>query len=173
VHGDIYAANMLVLADGSPVLIDPRLRWEGRDRPDVGYGDPVYDLATLLHGVLPMAAILRAVATGTTAGLFGARPGPRGGRLDLSSLRLPTAFGPAVTALEARMLTALPPTREDPRRIRTRLYVGAATSLAGWLKYEKSLRTQSAWLATLGYVAWYLAAAQKCWEGTDPNGAQP
>jgi Phosphotransferase enzyme family len=173
VHGDIYAANMLLLDDGSPVLIDPRLRWEGRDRPDVGYGDPVYDLATMLHGVLPMAAVLRAVETGTAAGLFDARPGARDGRLDLSSLRLPIAFEPPTTALVARMLRTLPPTGEDLRRIRTRLYVGAATSLAGWLKYEKSLRTPDAWLATLGYVTWYLAAARMSWEGHDPIGDLP
>jgi hypothetical protein len=170
VHGDIYAANMLVLRDGSPVFIDPRLVWEGRDRPDVGFGDPVFDLATLLHGVLPMAAILRAVETGTTAGLFAGRPGPRDGQLDLSSLLLPTAFGPEVAALEARMLRALPPTGEPLRRTRTRLYVGAATSLAGWLKYARSLPTPSAWLATLGSVTWYLAEARACWERGEPQG---
>jgi hypothetical protein len=174
---------MLLRDDGSPVLIDPRTVWEGRDRPDVGYGDPVYDLATLLHGVLPMAAILRAVETGTTGDLFG---GPVGGQasspvggpvsgpvngavgsgaevLDLSSLRLPTEFPPAVRAMEARMLRALPGD-EPARRVRTRLYIGAATSLAGWLKYERSLATPQAWLATFGYVAWYLWRARNVWE---------
>lgn len=172
VHGDIYAANMLVRADGSPVLIDPRTVWEGRDRPDVGYGDPVYDLATLLHGVLPMAAILRAVQVGTTAELFDHPSGGQRfsdrvvaerGRLDLSSLRLPVHFPLAVRALEARMLQTVPGD-EPPGHARTRLYVGAATSLAGWLKYERSLRTPQAWFATFAYVIWYLWQARSVWE---------
>jgi hypothetical protein len=169
VHGDIYAANMLTRPDGSPVLIDPRTVWEDRDRPDVGYGDPVFDLATLLHGVFPMAAILHAVDTGQVTGLFGepgpqARPGQR--RLVLSSLQLPTTFPPAVGVLEARMLRTLPGS-EPLRRRRTRLYIGAATSLAGWLKYERSLRAPQAWLTTLGFVAWYLWQARNVWEKPD------
>lgn len=162
VHGDIYAANMLVRPDGSPMLIDPRTVWEGRDRPDVGYGDPVFDLATLLHGALPMAAILYAVEHDTTADLL---PGEvrwdDRGTLDLSRLRLPTDFPSTVRALEARMLRALP--RAD-QCARVRLYIGAATSLAGWLKYQRSLRTPQAWLATYGYLAWYLWQARTLWE---------
>lgn len=191
VHGDIYAANMLFRPDGTPMLIDPRPVWEGRDRPDVGYGDPVYDLATLLHGVFGMAAVLRAVDTGTTDALFGvgtgrgssarppARPvdgggfhpdriwraGPAPGTLDLSSLRLPVVFPPAVRSLEARLLRTLP--RAADHRARTRLYIGAATSLAGWLKYERSLRTPAAWLATYAFVIWYLWRARQLWDGDD------
>ena len=167
VHGDIYAANMLLRADGSPMLIDPRTVWEGRDRPDVGYGDPVFDLSTLLHGVFPMAAVLRAVETGTTDALFAVEVRTDQDKLDLSSLRLPVSPPPAVRALEERMLRALPyPDGHAP----VRLYIGAATSLAGWLKYAKSLRTPQAWLATYAFVAWYLAQARTRWEeatGTD------
>ncbi|MEA2136981.1 MAG: hypothetical protein QOG56_131 [Solirubrobacteraceae bacterium] len=171
VHGDIYAANMLLRADGSPMLIDPRTVWEGRDRPDVGYGDPVFDLATLLHGVLPMAAILRAAHAGTSSELFGARPWPGGATLDLSSLRLPVDFPAAVGELERRMLRSLP--HDEPLRdVRTRLYVGAATSLAGWLKYPRAMRTPQAWLATLAYVAWYLWQARNVWEQPGSNGRQ-
>lgn len=173
VHGDIYAANMLLLPDGTPVLIDPRTVWEGRDRPDVGYGDPVFDLATLLHGVFPMAAILHAVQSGDPAALFGGDPQaglPRPGRdrLALSGLVLPTRFPRAVTDLEAAMLAVLPPAAEPAWRARTRLYIGAATSLAGWLKYERSLASPQAWLATLGYVTWYLWQARNVWD----NGKQ-
>jgi hypothetical protein len=175
VHGDIYAANMLLLPDGTPVLIDPRTVWEGRDRPDVGYGDPVFDLATLLHGVFPMAAILHAVQSGDPAALFGGDPEAgqvrRGqDRLALSALTLPVGFPAAVTELEAAMLAALPPATEPAWRARTRLYIGAATSLAGWLKYERSLAAPQAWLATAGYVAWYLWQARNVWD--NGNGKQ-
>jgi hypothetical protein len=163
VHGDIYAANMLLRDDGSPMLIDPRTVWEGRDRPDVGYGDPVFDLATLLHGVLPMAAILHAVETGATGDLFATDVQPGDGKLDLSSLRLPVTVPPAVQALESRMLQTLP--WPDPHA-RTRLYIGTATSLAGWLKYERKLCTPAAWLATYAFVAWWLWQARTHWENT-------
>jgi hypothetical protein len=178
VHGDIYAANMLLRADSSPMLIDPRPVWEGRDRPDVGYGDPVYDLSTLLHGVLPMAAILRAVETGEVGGLF-SRPLAAGTSwcdrrtgVDLTALRLPTQFPPAVRLLEQRMLEVLPG-HQDVRKVRTRLYIGAATSLAGWLKYTKSLRGPEAWLATYAFTIWYLAQARAVWDDAPAVGAAP
>ncbi|WP_447006259.1 phosphotransferase family protein [Saccharothrix isguenensis] len=168
VHGDIYAANMLLRPDGSPVLIDPRTVWEGRDRPDVGYGDPVFDFATLLHGVFPMAAVLRAVETGTTEALVDVSS-PADGVLDLTSLTLPGTFPDAVGALVARMLRGLPHAEPAPRA-ETRLYIGAATSLAGWLKYERSLRTPQAWLATFAYITWYLAVARQLWEHAGSEG---
>jgi hypothetical protein len=170
VHGDIYAANMLFRADRSPMLIDPRTVWESRDRPDVGYGDPVFDLATLLHGVLPMAAILHAVDRGTTDDLFGQEIRPDRDKLDLSSLTLPVTFPPVVRALADRMLRALP--RDGDKHARIRLYIGAATSLAGWLKYQRSLRTPAAWLATYAYVAWYLWQARTLWDSTGADGKQ-
>jgi hypothetical protein len=164
VHGDIYAANMLTGVDGRPLLIDPRTVWEGRDRPDVGYGDPVFDLSTLLHGVLPMAAILRAVEDGDTDRLMPAPVDPRAGVLDLSGLTLPARFPAAVEKLADRLLDLLPEGETD-RVVRTRLYIGAATSLAGWLKYPRSLRTPQAWLATYAYVVWYLWQARQVWQG--------
>lgn len=169
VHGDIGISNVLRRADGSPVFIDPRIVWEGRDRPDTGFGDPVFDLATLLHAVLPMAAVLGAVARGASAELFAGAVGPHGdagdaGPLDLSGLTLPTEPSTALLSLERR-LVALPPTGEPEAVVRTRLSIGAATSLAGWLKYERSLRTKEAWLATYAYVVWYLWRARETWDG--------
>lgn len=179
VHGDIGISNVLRRADGSPVFIDPRIVWEGRDRPDTGFGDPVFDLATLLHAVLPMAAVLGAVARGAPGELFAGAVDPHGdpvdphgdagdagdgaGLLDLSGLALPTQPSPALLALERR-LVALPPTGEPEAVVRTRLLIGAATSLAGWLKYERSLRTREAWLATYAYVVWYLWRARTTWD---------
>ncbi|MGH3861646.1 phosphotransferase [Actinokineospora sp.] len=169
VHGDIYAANMLVRADGSPVLIDPRTIWEGRNRPDVGYGDPVFDFATLLHGVFPMAAILRSAEQGVTAGLVDGGARPVDGVLDLTSLRLPLRLPDSVEALIARMLRGLPHDEPSPR-VTARLYIGAATSLAGWLKYRRSLKTPQAWLSTFAYVCWYLRQARAVWEDGVSNG---
>lgn len=159
VHGDIYAANMLLRSDGSPLLIDPRTVWEGRDRPDVGYGDPVYDFATLLHGVFPMAAVLHAAETGTTETLVDADIRPVDGVLDLTSLRLPLSLPENVRALTDRMLRDLPHP-ETRACARARLYLGAASALLGWLKYPRSLRTPQAWLVTFAYVCWYVEQAR-------------
>lgn len=169
VHGDIGITNMLRRADGSPVLIDPRTVWEGRDRPDVGYGDPVFDLATLVHTMLPMAAVLDAVARGATDELFGGEVDPHGDPLDLSGLSLPLRFPAPLSEVERR-LVEVTPTGEPERVVRTRLSIGAATSLAGWLKYERSMRTKEGWLATYAYALWYLARARAVWEGRpDPD----
>jgi Predicted choline kinase involved in LPS biosynthesis len=182
VHGDIYASNMLRRPDGTPMLIDPRTVWEGRDRPDVGYGDPVFDLATLLHGAFPMAAILDAVRREATSDLFGGElPGEvaTGPELDASTLTLPVRLPPTVRSLELRLL-AIPPgdptapqtqtQRQTQRQVRTRLYLGAASSLLGWLKYSRSLRTREAWLATYVYTLWYVWQAKATWENRDDQG---
>ncbi len=162
VHGDIYPTNMLRRPHGGPVFIDPRTVWEQRERPDAGYGDPVFDLATLLHGLLPMPAILQACRRGRPQDLFGdgfdpARPH------DLGALRLPLAFSPALRAMESRLIEVAPG-GEPEHRVRCRLYIGAACSLAGWLKYRKTLRTPYAWLATYAYTVWYLWRARNVHE---------
>jgi hypothetical protein len=160
VHGDIYMSNMLRRGDGSPVFIDPRTIWDGVQRPDPGYGDPVFDLATLMHGVLPMAAVLHAVNTDRSEGLLDlAAVDLHADELDLSSLRLPLHISDEMRVLERRLLE-IPPVPEPEAVVRARLYVGAATSLAGWLKYDRSLRTPESWLATYAFLVWYLSQAR-------------
>ncbi|MER7706583.1 hypothetical protein ABTX81_27270 [Kitasatospora sp. NPDC097605] len=158
VHGDIYPTNMLRRSGGGPVFIDPRTVWEQRQRPDIGYGDPVFDLATLLHGLLPMPAILHAAREGKPEALFGdafdpARPH------DVSALRLPLRFSDRLRAIEHRLVRTAPGGEPAPV-VRCRLYIGAACSLAGWLKYENTLRTPQAWAATYAYSVWYLWQAR-------------
>ncbi|MCT2594018.1 phosphotransferase [Streptomyces sp. N2-109] len=164
-HGDVNLTNMLRRTGGGPVLIDPRTLWEGRDRPDVGYGDPVFDLATLLHGLLPMAAVLEAAHSGTAERLFATDVAVRagGGPHDLSSLRLPLRFSDELLAVERQLITCSPGD-EPPERVRCRLYLGAASSLGGWLKYEHSMRTRYAWLATYAYMLWYVERARTVYE---------
>ncbi|MER5352292.1 phosphotransferase [Kitasatospora sp. NPDC002551] len=158
VHGDIYPTNMLRRSGGGPVFIDPRTVWEHRQRPDIGYGDPVFDLATLLHGLLPMPAILHAAREGEPEALFGdafdpARPH------DVGSLRLPLRFSDRLRSIERRLVRTAPGSEPEPV-VRCRLYIGAACSLAGWLKYENTLRTPQAWAATYAYSVWYLWQAR-------------
>jgi hypothetical protein len=160
VHGDVHLKNMLSRADGSPVFVDPRTVWDGRDRPDIGFGDPAYDFATLLHSALPMSGLLQAVADGTTATLLPELPaGVVDGRLDLSGLRIPFTADPILLRFEERLVHELG-TDTDPAILRARLYVGAANALVGWLKYERALATPQVWLAVYAFVLWYLDRAR-------------
>ena len=58
-HGDAHLPNILLSIDGSDVrFIDPRVVWDGNDVGEPGFGDPLYDLGTLLHSLHVMSAIL-------------------------------------------------------------------------------------------------------------------
>ncbi|GAA0585815.1 hypothetical protein GCM10010172_83820 [Paractinoplanes ferrugineus] len=158
VHGDVHLRNMMRRADGTPVFVDPRTIWDGVDRPDIGYGDPVYDYATLLHSALPMSGILTAIAAGTAAGLLAGLPAaPADGVLDLTGLTTPFRLDAGLRELETCLVTASAETGGP--KARARLHVGAANALAGWLKYEQALRHPAAWLAVYAYVLWYLDRA--------------
>ncbi|MFJ9559205.1 phosphotransferase family protein [Streptomyces fuscichromogenes] len=159
VHGDVHLKNMLRRGDGSPVFVDPRTVWDGRDRPDIGFGDPSYDFATLLHSALPMSGLLQAVADGTSEALLPELPAAPDGTLDLSGLTAPFTVDGNLARFEERLLAGLGPDTE-PRVLRARLYVGAANALAGWLKYERALATPQTWLAVYAYVLWYLDRAR-------------
>ncbi|MEU9474363.1 phosphotransferase [Streptomyces sp. NPDC048191] len=159
VHGDVHLKNMLRRGDGSPVFVDPRTVWDGRDRPDIGFGDPSYDFATLLHSALPMSGLLQAIADGTSEALLPELPAAPNGTLDLSGLTTPFTVDGNLKRLEERLLAGLGPV-DEPSVLRARLYIGAADALAGWLKYERALVTPQAWLAVYAYVLWYLDRAR-------------
>ncbi|MES9556460.1 MULTISPECIES: phosphotransferase [unclassified Streptomyces] len=159
VHGDVHLKNMLRCTDGSPVFVDPRTVWDGRGRPDIGFGDPSYDYATLLHSALPMSGLLQAIADGTSKALLPELPTVPDGVLDLSELTTPFTVDDSLRRLEARLVAGLGPDDEPPV-LRARLYIGAANALAGWLKYERALAIPRAWLAVYAYVLWYLDRAR-------------
>ncbi|WP_282082596.1 phosphotransferase [Streptomyces tendae] len=159
VHGDVHLKNMLRRTDGTPVFVDPRTVWDGRERPDIGYGDPAYDMATLLHSALPMSGLLHAIATDATERLLPELPErPTDGVLDLGALTVAFETSGPLLALEERLLSGLPD-GEGPAT-RARLYVGAANALAGWLKYERAMGSPRAWLTLYAFTLWYLDRAR-------------
>jgi peroxiredoxin len=161
IHGDPHLRNLLYRQDRTACFVDPRTVWDGHQRADAGFGDPAYDLATLLHSVFPMSAILRAVDSGSYLKLLPDVPEAPGAVLDLSGLAMPAVALAGATELENRLLThlALLPETTDPAISRARLRIGAANALAGWLKYARSLPDPRAWLAVYGYSVWYLDRA--------------
>jgi peroxiredoxin len=155
IHGDPHFRNMLFRDDDEPMLIDPRTVWDGRAVTDPGFGDPAYDFATLLHSAFPMSALLHAIEQGNTVGYFpGGVPHPVNGRLDLTTTPLPFVLPARANSLAADLVRRLGVA--DASVAETRLNVGAANALVGWLKYARALRTGEAWLAVFAYTVWYL-----------------
>jgi hypothetical protein len=138
---------MLRRPDGSPVFIDPRTVWDGRRREDEGFGDPAYDLATLLHSLWPMSAVLKAVEKRRTEELVDFAKAGRD-YVATSTSVMPEQVAKVEDAFADRMAFS---DAFDERVARARLRVGAANALMGWLKYENALPTRHAWAAT--YIA--------------------
>ncbi len=147
VHGDVHLKNMLRRADGSPVLIDARTVWDGHRREDEGFGDPAYDLATLLHSLWPMSAVLKAVENRRTEELVEFAKAGRDYVTTTTSV-MPEQVAAIERSLVDRIVLF---DAGDESVARARLRVGAANALMGWLKYENALPTRHAWVAT--YIA--------------------
>lgn len=159
VHGDLHLPNMLPSADGTDVvLIDPRVVWDGNDVGDPGFCDPMYDLATLLHSLHVMSAILSAIEEGESDRLLLLSAD---GRVEQGVLLV------AGNPLEESFLTWVE--REtDPKilgeRWRARLHIGAANALFGWLKYARAVQTGHAWDAIFVSVLYQLEQGRRALE---------
>ncbi|WP_125778228.1 hypothetical protein [Antribacter gilvus] len=153
-HGDVHLRNMLRRGDGSPVLIDPRQAWDETFELVDGVGDPAFDLGTLLHSLLPMSAVLRAVDAGRHEDLLERGPTLSDGIVDVTGLALDLRVEGSLADLEADLVAALADPREGVGR--ARLAVAAASALAGWLKYPDALRSAEAWWAVYVATVWYL-----------------
>jgi hypothetical protein len=142
IHGDAHLKNMLRRQDRSPVFIDPRTIWDGNRRDDEGYGDPAYDLATLLHSVWPMSSILQAIERKRSESLLSFELRGRDYRVDRRGIP------PFLDRIEMALVTRLTRVEGVDQAARARLEIGAANALMGWLKYPNALPTREAWTAT-------------------------
>lgn len=161
IHGDLHLKNMLRRADGTAVLVDPRTVWDGIRNSDEGFGDPAYDFATLLHSITPMSAILRQVED-TTEGRGTIELSAEMGSLDATGV-FPWGGNHLVAAVEDKFveeILALEPAGSSAASARGRLFVGAANALFGWLKYERALKSQDAWISTYVHSMFYLDRAR-------------
>lgn len=158
IHGDLHLKNMVASNSSKGfLLLDPRLQWDDEPVDRFAYGDPVYDMSTLLHSIGGMATILRAIEQEATTALI---------TVDTTDDEVRVAFAPEVLKLietTANRFPAvcerlLPPeTRGDS--LRSRLFIGAANATIGWLKYRAAIPTHSAWWAVYALTAMYLNAA--------------
>lgn len=144
-HGDPHLPNVLLTSDGAAIrLIDPRVVWDGHDVGDPGFGDPVYDLATLFHSIGGMSTILHAISNDHSAALLEIEEGVDG-LVARSGILDPGAEG--TIEWFSQTVERIFPTEILGQHWRARLHVGAANALLGWLKYPRSISTKAAWLA--------------------------
>ncbi len=124
-----------------------------------GYGDPVYDLATLLHSVGGMATILQSIEDGTSDQLLSIYEGEDG-----IQIRFSRPFAHLVDSVVVEFPELCgeiqPPETMGPH-FRQRLFVGAANATIGWLKYKNAVKTAKAWWAIFALSALFLHLATR------------
>lgn len=162
-HGDAHLPNMLRM-NGGIVMVDPRIVWDGNDVGDPGFGDPMYDFATLLHSLHVMSAILRAIDVDQTERLLSVREDQ--GALVISAGILRFQDNPILDWFRESVIRRLSPQFLGPNW-EARLHVGTANALLGWLKYARSVQTRQAWLAIFVSVLYHLETARRLLEGRE------
>lgn len=160
-HGDVHLPNMLRM-NGGVVMIDPRIVWDGNDVGNPGFGDPMYDFATLLHSLHAMSAILRAIEVDQTERLVSVEE--EGGALVAMPGILRFHGNPVLDWFRQSVMRRLSPEFLGPNW-EARLYVGTANALLGWLKYARSVQTRHAWVAIFVSVLYHLETARRLLEG--------
>ncbi len=163
-HGDAHLPNMLFSTDGSEVrFIDPRVVWDGNDVGQPGFGDPLYDLGTLLHSLHVMSAILYAIETGETADLV--QVAEEADRIFITPGVLRFDANPVVTEFIAYVEENFPGELLGSHW-QTRLHVNAANALVGWLKYSRAIQTGDAWWAVFAAALYHLEEGRRHVEGS-------
>jgi len=157
-HGDAHLPNMLIAGRDSIVFVDPRVVWDGNDVGDPGFGDPLYDFATLLHSLHVMSAILHAIDVQQTGALLTVEA--FADRLELRSGSLRIHDNPVVEWYHATVADRLPADIIGANW-QARLHVGTANALLGWLKYARSVQTREAWLAIFASVLYHLEVGRR------------
>lgn len=162
-HGDAHLPNMLLSSDGADVrFIDPRVVWDGHDVGQPGFGDPLYDLGTLLHSLHVMSAILYAIETEETANLVQVAEEPD--RISITPGILRFDANPVVTEFMAYVEEHLPGELLGSHW-QTRLHVNAANALVGWLKYARAIQTGNAWWSVFAAALYHLEEGRRHIEG--------
>ena len=163
-HGDAHLPNMLIAGGDSIVFVDPRIVWDGNDVGDPGFGDPLYDFATLLHSLHVMSAILHAIDIEQTGTLLAVEA--TADTLEVSSGSVRIHDNPVVESFRATVAARLPPDVAGANW-EARLHVGTANALLGWLKHARSVQTHDAWLAIFASVLYHLEVGRRLLTGKE------
>ena len=158
IHGDLHLKNMVATGGSNCFLVlDPRLQWDDEPVDKFGYGDPLYDMGTLLHSIGGMTTILRAIEHGVADRLIRRHDGKQRITMELDELLWDLAVGTSCD-FPALAREIVPPAIVESR-FEQRLYLGAANATIGWLKYANAVGTQSAWWTIYALGAVFLNMA--------------
>ena len=158
-HGDAHLPNMLLSTDGSDIrFIDPRVVWDGNDVGQPGFGDPLYDLGTLLHSLHVMSAILFAIEKGETANLV--QVAEEADRISITPGVLHFDANPVAIEFMAYVEEHFPGELLGSHW-QARLHVNAANALVGWLKYARAIQTADAWWSVFAASLYHLEEASR------------
>jgi hypothetical protein len=136
--------------------------WDGNDVGQPGFGDPLYDLGTLLHSLHVMSAILHSIETGHTEDLVQVTNGDR--LISIDPVRLQFAGNPSVDEFLTYVDDHLSRDLLGPDW-QGRLHVNAANALVGWLKSSRAIQTASAWWSVFAASMYHLEEARRHIEG--------
>jgi hypothetical protein len=136
--------------------------WDGNDVGQPGFGDPLYDLGTLLHSLHVMSAILYAIETGETADLV--QVAEETNRISISPGVLRFDANPMVTEFMAYVEERFPDQLLGSHW-QTRVHVNAANALVGWLKYARAIRTEDAWWSVFAAALYHLEEGRRHIDG--------
>lgn len=158
-HGDAHLPNMLISADGNDVtFVDPRTVWDGQHNDEPGFGDPLYDLGTLLHSLHVMSTILCAIEAGASESLLSVDTATR------RTIEVKTETLALLGSSTERTFIDFVASEFAPHALgahwRARLHANAANALIGWLKTQRALATASGWYAVFVSALHHL---DSCW----------
>jgi len=158
IHGDLHLKNMVRRTSGNGFMfLDPRLKWDDMPVDRFGYGDPVYDLATLLHSVGGMTTILNRIAQEDPSRLVSFEAQGAAWEVTLADELNGMIHEAAEVFVE--LGCACLPKETLGQTYETRLFVGAANATLGWLKYRDAVQSAHGWWAIFALGVTYLAIA--------------
>lgn len=161
IHGDLHLKNILYANEsGRYVFIDPRLQWDERPIDKFGYGDPVYDMSTMLHSISSMSFILGCITARKTEEIAGYEV-----KKGITKITLSDDLLNNLTAADGGIVDVCKnifPHEVLEGQWESRLYAGASNALFGWLKYINTVRTKEAWIGIYAVSAHYASKSIEC-----------
>ena len=158
IHGDLHIKNILYsIHKGKYLFIDPRLQWDDYPIDKFGYGDPVYDMSTMLHSLSCMSFILNRINMDMLRDVAVWTIGNGTINIKLSNSLINNLD--AVDSDIVNICENILPSEVLEGAWENRLYAGAANAIFGWLKYAKTVKQKKAWVAIYALSAHYASKA--------------
>lgn len=158
IHGDLHLEN--ILFDGfNYYLIDPRLQWDNQPIEEFGYGDPIYDMSTLLHSISCMTNILDLATNDSISSYVKYHIEDDTIKILLDDSIMNNTIN-ANKHFERIIKNNIPSVFLSDNYM-TRLHFGVANALFGWLKYGGIVSKKEIWITIYGLALYYMQLGHK------------